>query len=160
YELLPPRFRSRSPVMAPIGRLDKDTSGLLLLTDDGQLNHRVTSPKSHLPKVYYAELATDLRGDEVELFASGTMVLEGETEALKPVALRVLSARAAELTLIEGRYHQVRRMFAAVGNHVDALHRVSIGSLSLGALTPGQWRVLDQNEIEQLNSSQRLRGSV
>lgn len=160
YELLPPRFRSRSPVMAPIGRLDKETSGLLLLTDDGQLNHRVTSPKSHLPKVYHAELATDFRGDEAALFASGTMVLDGETEALKPVALRVLSARSVELTLTEGRYHQVRRMLAAVGNHVEALHRVSIGSLSLGALTPGQWRVLDQNEIEQLNSSPRLRGSA
>ena len=152
YELLPPRFRSRSPVMAPIGRLDKDTSGLLLLTDDGQLNHRVTSPKTHLPKVYRAELATDLRGDEVALFASGTMVLEGEMDALKPAELRVLSARSVELTLTEGRYHQVRRMLAAVGNHVEALHRVSIGGLGLGELTFGEWRVLTQGEIALISS--------
>ncbi|MEP6766261.1 MAG: pseudouridine synthase [Gemmatimonadaceae bacterium] len=152
YELLPPRFRSRTPIMAPIGRLDRDTSGLLLLTDDGQLNHRVTSPKMHLPKVYRAELAADLRGDEADLFASGTVMLENETDVLKPADLRVLSARGVELTLTEGRYHQVRRMFAAVGNHVEALHRISIGSVSLGELAPGAWRVLNQNEVALISS--------
>lgn len=146
YELLPPRFRDRSPVMAPVGRLDRDSSGLLLLTDDGQLNHRVTSPKTHLPKVYEVTLAHPLRGDETEIFASGTMMLESETEPLKPVLMETLGAQHARLKLEEGRYHQVRRMFAAVGNHVDTLHRTAIGGLQLGALPSGEWRVLTDAE--------------
>ena len=151
YELLPLRFRSRSPIMAPIGRLDRDTSGLLLLTDDGHLNHRVTSPKTHLPKAYLVKLTSDLRGDETEIFANGTLLLEGETDALRPAELDVLSARSARVTLTEGRYHQVRRMFAAVGNHVESLHRVSIGELTLGELASGQWRVLKSTEVVLLN---------
>ena len=160
YELLPPRFLDRTPIMAPIGRLDRDTSGLLLLTDDGQLNHRVTSPKTHLSKVYAVELANDLRGDEAELFASGTMLLESETDTLSAAELRVLSARSAEITLTEGRYHQVRRMFAAVGNHVESLHRISIGELQLGALESGKWRILNPNEIQLVSGSPRLRASA
>jgi 16S rRNA pseudouridine516 synthase len=150
YELLPPRFRDRSPVMAPVGRLDRESSGLLLLTDDGQLNHRVTSPKTHLPKVYEATLANTLRGDEAEVFASGTMMLESETEPLKPVAMQLLGDRHVQLTLTEGRYHQVRRMFAAVGNHVDTLHRTAIGKLELGTLPSGAWRVLSEAERQVL----------
>lgn len=150
YELLPQRFRDRSPVMAPIGRLDRDTSGLLLLTDDGQLNHRVTSPKTHLPKVYEATLANSLRGDEAQLFASGTLMLESETTPLKPVAMRQIDERRIELTLTEGRYHQVRRMFAAVGNHVNELHRSAIGTLELGNLASGSWRRLDESEVNML----------
>lgn len=146
YELLPPRFRDRSPVMAPVGRLDRDSSGLLLLTDDGQLNHRVTSPKTHLPKTYEATLASPLRGDEASVFASGTMMLESETEPLKPVELTVLGEKHARLILTEGRYHQVRRMFAAVGNHVETLHRTAIGKLELGDLPSGQWRELSAEE--------------
>lgn len=148
YDLLPPRFRERSPIIAPIGRLDRDTSGLLLLTDDGQINHRITSPRTHLPKVYEAHLARDLRGDEAETFASGTLLLDSETTPLQPAALEVLGPRAARLTLTEGRYHQVRRMFAAVGNHVEALHRRAIGGLELGELAPGEWRVLSREEVE------------
>lgn len=150
YELLPSRFRDRSPIMAPVGRLDRDSSGLLLLTDDGQLNHRVTSPKTHLPKVYEATLANPLRGDEAAVFASGTMMLESETEPLKPVVLEQLSSIVARLVLTEGRYHQVRRMFAAVGNHVDALHRTAIGELQLGDLPPGEWRILSDTERQLL----------
>ena len=150
YELLPPRFRDRSPVMAPVGRLDRESSGLLLLTDDGQLNHRVTSPKTHLPKVYEATLANDLRGDEAGVFASGTMMLESETDPLKPVALQQLGNRHVRLTLTEGRYHQVRRMFAAVGNHVETLHRTAIGRLEIGQLPFGAWRVLTDDERQLL----------
>lgn len=146
YELLPPRFRDRTPVMAPVGRLDRESSGLLLLTDDGQLNHRVTSPKTHLPKVYEATLANTLRGDEADLFASGTMMLESETDPLKPVPMQPLGDRHVRLTLTEGRYHQVRRMFAAVGNHVETLHRTAIGRLELGDLESGAWRVLTDDE--------------
>lgn len=146
YELLPSRFRDRSPVMAPVGRLDRDSSGLLLLTDDGQLNHRVTSPKTHLPKTYEALLSSPLRGDEADVFASGTMMLESETEPLKPVIMQQLEDKRARLVLTEGRYHQVRRMFAAVGNHVDELHRTAIGELTLGDLASGEWRVLTDDE--------------
>jgi 16S rRNA pseudouridine516 synthase len=147
YDLLPSRFRERSPIVAPVGRLDRDTSGLLLLTDDGQLNHRITSPKAGLAKVYEATLANDLRGDEAALFAAGTLVLDGERAPLDPAALEILTPRLARLTLTEGRYHQARRMFAAVGNHVEALHRVSIGGLSLGTLASGDWRTLGAAEI-------------
>ena len=150
YELLPPRFRDRSPVMAPVGRLDRESSGLLLLTDDGQLNHRVTSPRTHLPKVYEATLANALRGDEAAVFASGTLMLESETEPLKPVATQPLGDRHVRLTLTEGRYHQVRRMFAAVDNHVITLHRTAIGQLELGDLASGAWRVLTDNERQLL----------
>ena len=131
YDLLPPRFRLREPALSTIGRLDKDTSGLLLLTDDGALLHRIISPKSHVPKRYRATLDSPLRGDEAEIFASGTLMLEGEDKPLLPAALEALSPTSAYITVTEGRYHQVRRMFAAVGNHVVALHRDRIGGLAL-----------------------------
>ncbi|MES3032570.1 MAG: pseudouridine synthase [Gemmatimonadota bacterium] len=146
YDLLPPRFLRRSPVIAPVGRLDRDTSGLLLLTDDGALNHRLTSPRRHVPKRYHATLASPLRGDEVATFAGGALRLAGESDALAPVEMRTLSPVAVELTLTEGRYHQVRRMFAAVGNHVVTLQRVAMGALELGDLTPGAWRTVSDEE--------------
>jgi 16S rRNA pseudouridine516 synthase len=146
YDLLPPRYRLRDPVLSTVGRLDRDTSGLLLLTDDGALLHRITSPKSHLPKVYEATLANDLRGDEGEIFASGTLMLEAEKTPLAPAVLEPIEPRRARVTLVEGRYHQIRRMFAAVGNHVESLHRHSLGGLALGDLTAGQWRKLDPDE--------------
>jgi len=150
YDLLPPRFRLRSPLLSTVGRLDRDTSGLLLLTDDGALLHRIVSPKSKLAKTYEATLAQDLRGDEAALFASGTLLLESETTPLAPAKLDVFGPRHARLVLTEGRYHQVRRMFAAVGNHVDALHRSRVGGLALGDLAPGDWRVLDGDDLGRL----------
>ncbi len=150
YDLLPPRFRLRSPLLSTVGRLDRDTSGLLLMTDDGALLHRIVSPKTHLPKVYEATLADGLRGDEAAVFASGTLMLEAEPTPLAPAQLEPIDARTARLTLTEGRYHQVRRMFAAVGNHVVALHRSRIGGLDLGNLPPGQWRILDAADRERL----------
>lgn len=150
YDLLPPRFRQRSPVLSSVGRLDRETSGLLLMTDDGALLHRIISPKSNLPKVYEATLAHDLRGDEAEVFASGSLLLESETTPLAPAILEVLEPRRARLILTEGRYHQVRRMFAAVGNHVQALHRSRIGGLALEDLPSGQWRALDSADLATL----------
>lgn len=147
YDLLPPRYRVRDPALSTVGRLDRDTSGLLLFTDDGALLHRIISPKSNVPKVYEATLANHLRGDEAATFASGTLLLESETTPLLPAELDVLTPRKARLTLHEGRYHQVRRMFAAVGNHVEALHRVSVGGLGLGNLPAGEWRMLGEGEI-------------
>ncbi|KRB03346.1 pseudouridine synthase [Lysobacter sp. Root690] len=150
YDLLPPRFRLRSPLLSTVGRLDRDTSGLLLLTDDGGLLHRIVSPKANLAKVYEAQLAEDLRGDEAAIFASGELELESEQTPLAPAILESIAPRQARLILTEGRYHQVRRMFAAVGNHVQALHRSRIGGLSLQDLPAGQWRTLDAADLETL----------
>jgi 16S rRNA pseudouridine516 synthase len=147
YELLPQRWRARIPALSTIGRLDKDTSGLLLITDDGPFLHRVISPKSHVAKRYVATLDRPLTGDEAEVFAAGTLMLEGEKDALAPAVLEPLGATQARLTITEGRYHQVRRMFAAVGNHVTALHRDRIGGLDLpGDLEAGAWRSLTPQE--------------
>lgn len=151
YDLLPRRFRLRDPLVAPVGRLDRDTSGLLLFTDDGQLLHRIISPKRHLTKIYRVTLDSDLRGDEAEIFATGTLMLQSETRPLAPAGLQILSPREVLVSLIEGRYHQVRRMFAAVGNHVLSLHRCQIGSLELGALAAGEWRFLTDTEISKLS---------
>ncbi len=150
YDLLPPRFRLRSPLLSTVGRLDRDTSGLLLLTDDGALLHRIVSPKSHLPKVYEAELAQPMRGDEAALFASGTLMLESETTPLRPAVLHALAPDRARLILTEGRYHQVRRMFAATGNRVEKLHRAAVGGLSLNGLAAGRWRILDADDLQRL----------
>jgi 16S rRNA pseudouridine516 synthase len=150
YDLLPPRFRARSPIVSPVGRLDRDTSGLLLMTADGALLHKIISPKSALPKVYEAVLGSDLRGDETDVFASGALMLESEKTLLLPAQLEVVSSRQVRLTLHEGRYHQVRRMFAAVGNHVLALHRSRIGGLELGELEAGKWRLLDVDDRMKL----------
>ncbi|MGE5548103.1 MAG: pseudouridine synthase [Solirubrobacterales bacterium] len=150
YELLPWRFRHRTPVLAPVGRLDRDTTGLLLMTDDGALLHRITSPKHHVPKVYEVTLARPLSGEEGAVFASGTLMLRSETTPLAPAELVPLGPNRARLTLAEGRYHQVKRMFAAVGNHVEALHRAAIGGLELGGLEPGQWRVVGADEVARI----------
>jgi len=153
YDLLPPRWRAREPAVSTVGRLDRDTSGLLLLTDDGAMLHRIISPRAQVEKVYEAELAQDLRGDEAALFASGTLMLDSETTPLAPARLDVLAPRRARLVLGEGRYHQVRRMFAATGNHVVALHRAAIGTLTLGDLPSGQWRTLDAGDIAAVFSA-------
>jgi 16S rRNA pseudouridine516 synthase len=150
YDLLPPRWRARDPALSTVGRLDRDTSGLLLLTDDGALLHRIISPRAQVVKVYEATLAEDLRGDEAGVFASGSLMLESETTPLAPAGLEVLGPRHARIAIGEGRYHQVRRMFAAVGNHVATLHRIAIGGLQLGDLGVGEWRPLEPAEVEQV----------
>ena len=154
YELLPERWRRRTPLLSTIGRLDADTSGLLLLTDDGGLLHNVISPRRHVPKIYLTTLEHDLTGHEKALFASGELRLEGDEKALAPATLEPLGPRHARLTITEGRYHQVRRMFAAVGNQVVSLHREAIGALSLPAdLAAGDWRIAGQEDIDLLFST-------
>jgi len=151
YDILPERWRRRDPVISTIGRLDKQTSGLLLLTDDGGLLHRVISPRQHVRKTYRARLARPLDGTEGGLFASGRLMLEGETKPLVPAELQVVSETEALLTVTEGRYHQVRRMFAATGNHVEDLHREQMGGLSLpDDLVPGQWKLLSEEDIARI----------
>lgn len=151
YELLPSRWRGREPAISTVGRLDKETSGLLLMTDDGALLHRIISPRSHMPKRYRVTLDRPMTGGEGAAFAAGTLMLEGEDKPLLPAALEGLSPVEALLTITEGRYHQVRRMFAAVGNHVTALHRDRIGGLSLpDDLPAGAWRLMTPADVDLL----------
>jgi 16S rRNA pseudouridine516 synthase len=148
YDLLPERFAHRNPGLNPIGRLDKDTTGLLLLTDDGKLLHRIIHPKSGCLKVYQTTLDRPLQGHEAGLFASGDLMLHGETKPLLPAGFDAVGENEALVTLHEGRYHQVRRMFAAAGNHVTSLKRISIGGFSLpDDLNEGEWRILTTNEL-------------
>lgn len=146
YSLLPPRWLHRTPVVTSIGRLDKETSGLILLTDLSPLVHKLTSPKHKVPKTYVATLERDVLPAEAarleSSFASGTLLLEDEKEPCAPALFKQRAPRVVELVLTEGRYHQVRRMFAAHGFTVCALHRESFGALTLGDLKPGEWRHL------------------
>jgi 16S rRNA pseudouridine516 synthase len=142
YSLLPQRWQRRNPKLSTIGRLDIDTTGAILLTDDGGLNHKLTSPKSKAPKVYEAILAASLKGDEAEIFASGRLMLHGEKKPLLPAKMEVLSEKKARLEICEGKYHQVKRMFAATGNKVVALHRVSFNGCDVDDLEPAQYKLL------------------
>jgi 16S rRNA pseudouridine516 synthase len=151
YDLLPERWRRRDPAISTIGRLDKDTSGLLLLTDDGALLHRIISPRNHVSKRYQVVFDRPLRGDEAEILAAGTLMLDGEDKPLLPITMETLSEKSVSVTLMEGRYHQVRRMFAAMGNHVTRLHRDRIGALDLPAdLEAGQYRAMTADDLARI----------
>jgi len=148
----PERWIERKPPLSSVGRLDKETSGLLIVTDDGQLNHLITSPKKHISKTYAVELDQPLSGNEVKLFASGKLMLEGDEKPCLPAELTVISDTDASLVLHEGRYHQVRRMFAATGNHVNVLTRTHIGTLSLVEtdLAAGEYQAISPEELMEL----------
>ena len=149
-DLLPPELRRRA--LSPVGRLDKDTEGLLLLTNDGQLAHRLLSPKSHVDKVYYARVDGALEPGDIAAFAAG-MTLGDGLECL-PAGLEILSPTEALVTLREGKFHQVKRMLAARGKPVLYLKRLSMGRLRLApALAPGAWRMLTEEERSALNLS-------
>lgn len=143
YSLLPERWRQRNPHVTSVGRLDKDTSGLLLLTDQSALVHQLTSPKHKVPKVYRATVNRPLSPELIPLFASGTLLLKDEKDPCLPAELRILDSTTAELVLTEGRYRQVRRMFANQGYEVLTLHRSRFGHLDLGDLPAGQWSELE-----------------
>lgn len=152
YDLLPARWRGRNPRMETVGRLDKDTTGLLLLTDDGRLNHALTSPKKHVRKTYEVCVDADFPPDAPAVFASGTLTLSGEAKPCLPATLRVdeASRRRATLTLVEGKYHQVKRMCEHAGCVVTSLHRRSFGGMTLeGASEPGRIRVVTREELER-----------
>ncbi len=147
YDYLPEQWMLREPKLSCVGRLDMDTSGLLILTDDGQLNHRLTAPNRKVPKHYLVRLDRSLQGNETEIFASGALLLDGEQTPCLPAILNVHDAMEAELIITEGRYHQIRRMFAAIGNHVVALQRSRIGGLSLDGLSPEEYRIIDKDAL-------------
>lgn len=133
--------------MHTAGRLDCDTTGLVLLTDDGQWSHRVTSPKHQCAKTYQVKLAAPISDEAQEAFTQG-IELRGEKQKTLPAQLIIIDEKNVLLTIYEGKYHQVKRMFAAVGNKVIALHRKSIGSLALDpSLEPGEYRKLTEKEI-------------
>jgi len=146
--LLPPPLRERG--VQSVGRLDADTTGMLLLTDDGALIHRLTSPKHHVAKVYEVVCKHALAADSVARLLAG-VVLDDDPAPVRAVACEATGANQLRMTLTEGRYHQVKRMLAAVGNRVEALHRSAIGGVTLdAALAPGQWRWLDAADRERL----------
>ncbi|RLT92094.1 16S rRNA pseudouridine(516) synthase RsuA [Ketobacter sp.] len=133
------------------GRLDLDTTGLVLVTDDGHWSHRVTSPKHKMPKRYQVTLQDPIADDAAARFAEG-ILLRNEHKRTRPASLQVNAPQQVELTIYEGKYHQVKRMFAAIGNHVVALHRAAIGPVVLDPqLQPGEYRPLHQEEIERLS---------
>jgi len=152
YADFPARWIDRKPPLSSVGRLDKDTSGLLIITDDGQLNHQLTSPKRHISKTYAVTLHQPLDGSEVARFASGTLMLADDDRPCLPAELSIGSETEAELVLHEGRYHQVRRMFAAIGNHVIALKRTHIGALSLQqtGLAAGEYTTTTPAELMRM----------
>ncbi len=147
YDILPQRWRHRNPPVTSVGRLDKDTTGLLLLTDTGALVQRLTSPKHKVPKVYEATVDRDLAASMIPLFASGNLQLEDDETPCLPATLEILAPRQARVTLVEGRFHQVKRMFSTVGCNVTRLHRSQFGDYLLGDLPEGAWKMLDLSKI-------------
>ena len=146
--LLPMQLRERD--VQPIGRLDEDTTGLLLITDDGQLNHVLSSAKRKVPKVYLATTKHPIEQAQVDQLLSGVL-LNDEPEPVSAAACEIAGDSLLRLTLTQGKYHQVKRMVAATGNRVEALHREAIGELSLPAdLKPGEWRWLSTVDLKKL----------
>ncbi|MBJ6136609.1 pseudouridine synthase [Marinobacter litoralis] len=146
-DLLPSSLASKVHIA---GRLDKDTTGLLLLTSDGRWSHQVTSPRRDCPKTYQVQLAEPL-GSKAKVQLETGVVLKDEDKPTLPASVVECSETVIELTIKEGRYHQVKRMLAAVGNHVTGLHRLRIGTITLDpALAPGQYRELTENEIRSI----------
>ena len=141
--LLPLPLRRRG--VQPVGRLDEDTTGALLLTDDGALIHRLTSPKRHVAKVYEVTTKHPATPELAQRLVDG-VVLADDPRPVRAAACEVIGERTLRLTLTEGRYHQVKRMVAAAGNRVEALHRSAFGGLALGELAPGRWRWVDDAE--------------
>ena len=143
--LLPAPLRTRG--VQPVGRLDADTTGLLLLTDDGALIHRLSSPRQHVPKVYEARTRHPLTAEQVQRLVDGE-VLDDDPAPVRALQARATAPQELRLVLAQGRYHQVKRMIAAVGNRCEALHRSAFGALELPAdLGPGQWRWIEPQAI-------------
>lgn len=140
YDLVPARWLERNPPVTTVGRLDKDTTGVLLITDDGDLVQRWTSPKHKVPKIYEVTLDKDLDPALIPLFASGQLVMEDDDKPCLPARLEIVNPREAKLELVEGKFHQVKRMFSAQGYEVVRLHRSRFGTYTLGDLSRGQWR--------------------
>lgn len=151
--LLPIPLRERG--VQPVGRLDQDTTGLLLLTDDGPLNHALTHPRRHVPKTYRVTTARPITETQCAELLAGVM-LHGEPLPLAALVAQAVAECELRLTISQGIYHQVKRMLAAVGNHVLALHRESMGGMDLGGLPVGQWRYLDGSDLARIRGEAQL----
>lgn len=157
YTLLPSPLRMRPQKgsvqgVQAVGRLDQDTTGLLLLTDDGKFIHRMSSPRHHVPKVYEVTVKHPLDEKQVQKLLAG-VVLEDDPKPVRAAACEAVDSHHLRLTLTEGKYHQVKRMVAAVSNRVEALHRSQIGGLRLPHdLAPGQWRWLSEADLASINA--------
>jgi len=150
FSLLPAPLRERG--VQCVGRLDQDTTGLILLSDDGAFVHAYTAPKRKVPKVYHVGVKHQLDENQLETLCAGVM-LHGESTALRALAARRRAAHELELNILEGKYHQVKRMLAAVGNRVESLHRHAIGGFALPPeLAPGQWMWLGTAELARLQA--------
>jgi len=153
--LLPAPLRQRPQKGAvdgvqAVGRLDQDTTGLLLLSDDGQFIHRMASPRHHVPKVYQVHTVDEVSAVQIDKLLAG-VVLDDDPQPVRAAACQALGSHHVALTLTEGKYHQVKRMLAAVGNRVQTLHRSSMGGLHLPEnLLPGQWRWLTHSDLQAL----------
>ena len=161
YTLLPAPLRQRpvkggTPGVQAIGRLDQDTTGLLLLSDDGSFIHRMGSPRRHVPKVYEVGTADAVAPGQVEKLLQG-VVLDDDPKPVRAAACERTGEQALHLTLTEGKYHQVKRMLAAVGNRVVSLHRSRIGDLQLPRdMPPGEWRWLDAEQVALASESGKI----
>jgi 16S rRNA pseudouridine516 synthase len=157
YTLLPSPLRMRPQKAAvqgvqAVGRLDQDTTGLLLLTDDGKFIHRMSSPRHHVPKVYEVTVKHALDDRQIGKLLAG-VVLDDDPKPVRAAACEAVDSHHLRLTLTEGKYHQVKRMVAAVSNRVEALHRSQIGGLRLpDDLLPGQWRWLHEADLKTLQA--------
>lgn len=151
FSLLPNPLQNRK--LEAVGRLDADTTGLLLLSDSGDFNHFFTSPKRHVPKTYRVGMKHPITDEQIEHLEQGVL-LRGETLLTAPAQFKRLSEKTCELTIHEGKYHQVKRMFAAVSNRVESIHRIAIGGFSLPTTLPiGEWQVLNSPELKLLGFS-------
>ncbi|ODS92424.1 MAG: 16S rRNA pseudouridine(516) synthase [Burkholderiales bacterium 66-5] len=159
YTLLPAPLRQRpapgkTQGVQAVGRLDQDTTGLLLLSDDGAFIHRMNSPRHHVPKVYEVTTRHPVEARQIEQLLSGVVLMD-DPQPVRAAACEAVAEHRLLLTLTEGKYHQVKRMVAAVGNRVEALHRSRIGGLALPAdLAPGQWCWLDAEQLARLQGKQ------
>jgi len=153
FDLLPERFAVRDPKLSCVGRLDKDTTGLILMTDNGQLLHRLISPNWKVEKFYQVDTVLDVTEAQVERLAAGGWCLPDDDKPLAPARCRKTGERSLELVLTEGRYHQVKRMLEAVGNPLTRLHRSQFAEWEVGDLAPGEWRHFTEAEREALVES-------
>ena len=150
FEMFPERYLARKPALSCVGRLDRDTTGVLLLTTDGAALHRLTSPRSQVDKVYRVLLSEEPDSEQLDKMRQGGWLLEDDDKPLLPCPVEVVGQRQVEMTLHEGRYHQVKRMWAALGNHVEQLHRVRFSRFEVKDLAEGQYRVLQPEEFSGL----------
>jgi 16S rRNA pseudouridine516 synthase len=154
FDIFPEPFLKRG--LQPVGRLDADTTGLLLLTDDGLFNHAVIAPRRKLPKTYRVGLKHPLSDEQVAALEKGVVLRDDPAPTLPAVVRRVggeKEGREADIVISEGRYHQIKRMCAAVGNRVESIHRTAVGSLELGDLPEGEWRFLAADEVALFTST-------